>query len=118
MIDDDNDVNTPDVINPNYDPTDDTIYIDGESTGSASVIISDLHNQPMPSGTTISFSASIGTVQGTSTFTWTNDNHNGGGGFGASVKGTEDPGSGFLSIEVTTPNGSTTIYNSIRIVVL
>ncbi|WP_448247461.1 Ig-like domain-containing protein [Thalassotalea agariperforans] len=117
MIDDDNDATTPDVPNPNFDATDDTIYIAGESVGSASVIISDLHNQPMPQGTTVSFIATVGSVQGASSFTWPNHNKNGGLGFGVSVKGQEEPATGVLLVQVTTPSGATSTYNAIRIVI-
>lgn len=117
FIDDDNDPMTPDVANPNFDPTDNTIYIAGENVGSASVIIADLHNQPMPSGSVVSFVATVGSVQGTSSFVWPNDNHNGGRGFGVSVKGQEDAASGTLLVEVTTPSGTQTVFSAINIVI-
>lgn len=117
-VDDDNDPDTPDVPNPNYDPDDSTVYIAGENVGSASVIIADLHNQPMPAGTEVRFNATVGSVQGTSAFTWPNDNHNGGRSFGVSIKGENEPKSGTLLIEVETPNGTVTTYNAISIVIL
>ena len=115
--DHDNDPMTAAIANPNNDPTDSTIYIEGESSGSASIIVSDLHNQPMPAGTVVSFSAGVGSIVGTSSFTWPNDNHNGGRSFGVTVKGEKEPKSGNLVVEVTTPNGATTIYSSIGIVI-
>lgn len=117
-IDDDNDPATPEVPNPNYDVDDNTVYIAGENVGSASVIIADLHNQPMPAGTTVTFNATVGSVQGTSSFTWPNDNHNGGRAFGVSIKGETEPKSGTLLIEVETPGGAVTTYNAINIVIL
>lgn len=116
-IDDDNDDLTPEVANPNFDSTDNTVYIAGESTGSASVVIADLHNQPMPAGTTVAFTATVGSVQGISSFTWPNDNHNGGRIYGVSIQGQEDAGSGLLIVDVTTPSGQVTTYNTIRIVI-
>ncbi|MGJ8691898.1 MAG: beta strand repeat-containing protein [Thalassotalea sp.] len=115
--DHDNDVGTPEIANPNNDPSDSTIYIQGESAGSASIIIADLHNQPMPAGTIVSFSAGVGSIVGTSSFTWPNDNHNGGRSFGVTVKGEKEPKAGNLVIQVTTPNGGTTIYSNIGIVI-
>ena len=117
-IDDDNDPATPELPNPNYDVDDNTVYIAGENVGSASVIIADLHNQPMPAGTTVTFNATVGSVQGTSSFTWPNDNHNGGRAFGVSIKGETEPKSGTLLIEVETPGGAVTTYNAINIVIL
>jgi len=63
---------------PNFDPSDTTLYIAGESTGSVSIIIADLHNQPMPAGTIVTFTSSVGSVVGTSSFTWPSDGSNGG----------------------------------------
>lgn len=117
MIDDDNDPDTPDVPNPDFDSSDDTVYIAGENVGSASVIIGDLHNQPMPAGTIVRFTATVGSVQGTSSFTWPNDNHNGGLAFGVSIKGESEPKSGTLLIEVETPSGVISGYNAINIVI-
>lgn len=116
-FDDDDNPNTPEIANPNFDATDNTIYIAGENTGSASVIIADLHNQPMPAGTVVSFTATAGSVQGSSSFTWPNDNHNGGRSFSVNVKGQEEPASGNLIIEITTPDEVTTVYGSIGIVI-
>jgi hypothetical protein len=81
------------------------VTINGESTGIARVIISDLHNQPMPAGTKITFKAGVGSIVSTSSFVWPSENHNGGLEFGVSIKGEADPVSGTLSIEVETPSG-------------
>jgi len=115
--DHDDDPNTAEIANPDFDATDNTVYIAGENTGSASVIIADLHNQPMPAGTIVSFTATVGSVQGTSTFVWPNDNHNGGSLFGVAIKGEKEPKSGSLIVEVTSPSGLISSYTSIGIVI-
>ncbi|WP_444995752.1 Ig-like domain-containing protein [Aliikangiella sp. IMCC44359] len=99
------------------DSNDSVLNLQGESTGSVSVIIADLHNQPMPAGTTVSFTATKGSVQGTSSFTWPNDNHNGGAAFSVTIKGETTPGNGTLLIEVKTPSGLITTSNQVNIVV-
>lgn len=116
-IDDDDDINTPEVPNPLDDPSDSIIYIKGESVGSASVVIADLHNQPMPAGTIVTFISTVGSVLGTSSFTWPNDNHNGGHLFGVSVKGEAEAKSGSLLVEVTTPGGVITTFTGISIII-
>ncbi|GAA6205306.1 hypothetical protein [Thalassotalea sp. SU-HH00458] len=117
--DDDNDPNTPEVevANPNYNSEDTSLYIAGESTGTVSIIIADLHNQPMPSGTLVSFVASVGSVVGTGTYTWPGDASNGGSSFGVAIKGEAEPTSGPLEIVVETPSGVTTVFNGINIVI-
>jgi hypothetical protein len=89
------------------------ISIFGEGTANASVIISDLHNQPMPAGSLVEFSvAGFGSVASTSIFTWSNENHNGGTSFSVTVKGEKEdlPKSGTLWVSVTTPAGTETSY--------
>ncbi len=103
---------------PLDDDADTDLLITGESTGFASVIISDLHNQPMPAGTVIKFTAGAGTIVGPSSFTWPSDNHNGGREFGVLVKGATTPASGSLLIEVATPNGTVTVFSPINISIL
>ena len=116
--DDDNDPNTPDVdVVVLANSIDNTVYIKGENSSGASVIISDLHNQPMPAGTTVTFTATAGSVVGPSTFAWPNDNHNGGLSFGVTIKGEKEPKSGSLIVEVETPGGLSTIYSRIGIVI-
>lgn len=116
--DDDDDAATPDVeadvINNSYD---NRIYIQGENSASASVIISDLHNQPMPAGTKVTFTATAGSVVGPSSFVWPNDNHNGGLAFGVTVKGEKEPKSGSLIVEIETPGGISTVYSDIAIII-
>lgn len=112
-FDDDDDPNTDpiQIPNPQNNPDDDVIYIAGENVGTASFIIADLHNQPMPEGSIVSFASSVGSVESTSSFTWPNDNHNGGGVYSVDVKGEEDPKAGSLTVTVTTPSGLVTAYS-------
>jgi len=105
-------VATADVINHHYD---NNIYIKGENSSGADIIIADLHNQPMPAGTVVKFTATAGSVVGPSSFTWPSDNHNGGAAFSVSIKGESDPKNGNLVVEITTPSGLTTIFNDIGI---
>jgi hypothetical protein len=118
--DHDNDPSTSQVndpVNPKINLTDMIIYIAGENVGGGSITISDLHNQPMPEGTTIVFTSTVGSIVGPSTFKWPNDNHNGGRQFNVSVKGEREQKSGKLIMEVTTPSGYVTIYDSIIIII-
>lgn len=95
---------TIDSANPN-DPNDSVVNIQGEGTGSVEVVIADLHNQPMPAGTTVTFETSVGSIVGPSSFTWPNDNHNGGRAFAVTIKGATQPKSGTLLVTVETPSG-------------
>jgi len=105
-IDDDNDPNTPVVANPDFNPNDGFVYIAGENTGFVTLTISDLHNQPMPAGTKITFSPSVGGGATPSTYVWPNDNHNGGRTFSVGIKGAKEPASGVLSVTIETEEGS------------
>jgi hypothetical protein len=116
-FDDDNDPLTPEILNPNNNPNDNVIYIAGENVGSGSFIIADFHNQPMPAGSTVAFTATVGSIQGSSSYTWPNDNHNGGLVFGVSVKGEAEPKSGVLIVEVTTPSGAVSSSSQISIII-
>ncbi|MGB0494769.1 MAG: Ig-like domain-containing protein [Kangiellaceae bacterium] len=100
---------------PAADDNDAVVNIQGESTGFATVIISDLHNQPMPAGTKITFTPSVGSIVGPSSYEWPNDNHNGGLAFSVSIKGTTTPKSGSLVVEVETPSGLKTAFSPITI---
>jgi len=91
-------------------PADGNLVIIGESTGSATVTIADLHNQPMPYGTKIEFTATAGSVVAGSPVEWANDNHNGGGAFTVIVKGEKEPKTGSLIVEVTSPSGVISAY--------
>ena len=102
---------------PNFDSTDTTLYIAGESTGTVSVVIADLHNQPMPAGTIVSFEATVGSAVGTSSYTWPSDSSNGGSSFGVAIKGEAEANNGLLEIKVTTPGGLTTVFNDVNIII-
>ena len=104
-FDDDNDTNTPEVANPNFNPNDTAVYIAGENTGFVTLTISDLHNQPMPAGTKITFSPSVGGGTTPSTFVWPSENHNGGLTFSVGIKGAKEPASGVLSVTIETEEG-------------
>lgn len=92
-------------------PANGIIAIKGDGTGSAAVTIADLHNQPMPAGTTVEFNAAVGSLVGLSSYVWPSTAHNGGASFGVTVKGVEDETlSGPLSVTVTTPSGVVTVY--------
>lgn len=99
------------------DPVGDTILIAGESTGSATVIIADLHNQPMPAGTVITFETSAGSIVAGGTQEWGNDNHNGGAAFTAIIKGEKDPKTGVLTVSVEVPSGLKTTFVVANIVI-
>lgn len=101
----------------NFDSTDTTLYIAGESTGTVSMIIADFHNQPMPAGTIVSFTSSVGSVVGTSSFTWPSDGSNGGSSFGVAIKGEAEPKNGILEISVESPLGLTTTMSPVSIVI-
>ncbi len=117
-IDDDNDPNTPVVANPNFNPNDTAVYIAGENTGFVTLTISDLHNQPMPAGTKITFSPSVGGGATPSTFVWPNDNHNGGLTFSVGIKGAKEPTSGVLSVTIETEEGGVvTTFTPVSIVI-
>ncbi|MDP7591150.1 MAG: hypothetical protein QF552_00320 [Litorilituus sp.] len=103
---------TADVINNSID---NALYIKGENSTSTTIVVSDLHNQPMPAGTVVKFIATAGSVVGPSSFTWPSENHNGGTAFGVTVKGEKEPKNGNLLVEVTTPNELTTLYSNIAI---
>lgn len=102
---------------PNFDSRDTSLYIAGESTGTVSIIVADLHNQPMPSGTIVSFTATAGSVVGSNSFTWPNDASNGGTAYAVAVKGEAEPNNGILEIRVETPGGLVTTFSAIRIVI-
>lgn len=86
-----------------------TINITGEGTGIATIIISDLHNQPMPFDTKIVFKTGVGSFVSTSSFAWPNDNHNGGREYSVAIKGEADATSGTLSVEIETGSGITSV---------
>ncbi|MBL0710644.1 MAG: hypothetical protein JJV99_06485 [Colwellia sp.] len=88
-----------------------SINITSDGTASASVIIADLHNQPMPAGTTVAFDAAVGSIKGISSYIWPNFTKNGGSSFGVTIQGVEGKTiSGSLTVTVTTPSGVVTTY--------
>ncbi|GLP94914.1 Ig-like domain-containing protein [Paraferrimonas sedimenticola] len=93
----------------------DEIDIISEGTATVSLVISDLHNQQLPAGTKISFSATAGSVVSKSSFDWPSTNYNGGREFAVLVKGEKDPNSGVLIVEAETPKGLVTVVASIPI---
>ncbi len=102
------------------EPASGTLTLNGESTGNVSVTIADRHGQPMPKGTTVKFTATVGSIVGPSSFTWANDNHNGGGRFSVVVKGVNTNGetkNGSLIVEVTTPDGIVSLFTPVAIVI-
>jgi len=101
----------------NDDPNDTTIHLAPEAQGLGTVVLSDLHNQPLPAGTTVSFEATIGSLQGTSSFEVPSTNKNGGLDFSFSIKAPTEPGTGSVNIIVTTPSGLQTVVGVISVVV-
>ncbi|QDF66755.1 hypothetical protein FJQ87_08530 [Shewanella sp. SNU WT4] len=97
------------------DDGDGVLDINGKSSGTVSIVISDLHNQQMPSGSVVSFKATAGSVVSTSSYTWPSSNHNGGSAYGVVIKGEDKPNSGTLIIEVTSPSGLVTPVANIPI---
>ncbi len=102
-------------------PASGTLTLNGEETGIVSVTIADLHGQPMPKGTTVAFTATVGSIVGTSSFTWANDSHNGGQQFSVAVKGVKItdgiPKNGIVVVEVTTPGGIVSPFSPANIII-
>ena len=116
--DHDNDSDTPEIANPNFNPNDTAVYIAGENTGFVTLTISDLHNQPMPVGTKITFSPSVGGGATPSSYVWPNDNHNGGQRFTVAIKGAKEPAAGVLSVSIETVEGKVaTTFSPVSIVI-
>ena len=116
--DHDNDTDTNEIANPNFNSNDSTVYISGENTGFVTLTIADLHNQPMPAGTKVTFEASVGGGTTPGTFTWPNDNHNGGLTFSVGIKGAKEPASGVLFVTVETVEGQVaTSFSPVGIVI-
>jgi hypothetical protein len=85
-----------------------TITVANGGQGDATIYISDLHNQPMPAGTTIGISVSDGftlVTSGSFTLPSTNDNH--ATSFGVTIEGDGSTAgkSGKLTVTTTTPKG-------------
>lgn len=86
---------------------DQSIDIIGKSAASVLFTISDLHNQQMPAGTKVIFTASAGSVSSSSEYIWPSTNYNGGRQFSVSLKGEEEPNSGSFIVTVETPGVTT-----------
>jgi len=101
----DDEPSTPDsTISAQEHNFDDKLIVPPEGTASFNIIIADLHNQPMPSGTKVSFEADIGSILfGTSD--WASTNHNGGQAFGGTFKAGEEIESGNIYLKVELPDG-------------
>jgi len=87
------------------------ITIVGEGSGTGSIIVADLHNQPMPFGTKIEFSSTVGSIIAGGSVTWGSDGHNGGQQFNVAIKGESEPKSGTLFVEITPPSGTGVIFS-------
>ncbi|HKY93225.1 MAG TPA: Ig-like domain-containing protein [Nevskiaceae bacterium] len=101
-----------------YDETDGDIVVQAGQVIVLNVVVRDVNDQPMPSGTTVSFSASgeAGTVLGTSSFTvpcTTNDtaiaNTYGVAFKGAAVEAPATEATGLLELKITSPGGIVTV---------
>jgi hypothetical protein len=110
--DDKNQVDVCDGLNDNQ-----TLDIIGKSVGAVSIIVGDLHNQPLPSGTSITFSTSAGSLASKGNFTVLSTNQNSALEYSVMVKGADQADAGSLLIEITTPNGVSTILPSIPVVI-
>ncbi|ABO24092.1 Ig-like domain-containing protein [Shewanella loihica] len=82
-----------------------TIDILGKSTGGVSIIVGDLHNQPLPQGTVITFTPSAGSLASKGSYTVTSTNVNRAEPYSVTIKGADQPDAGTLIIEATTPKG-------------
>ncbi|MFV7783088.1 invasin domain 3-containing protein [Shewanella marisflavi] len=94
-----------------------TLDILGKSTGGVSIIIGDLHNQPLPAGTVITFTPSAGSLASKGSYTVESTNVNSSIPYSVTIKGAEQPDAGTLIIEATTPKGDVTELATIPIVI-
>ncbi|WP_413473162.1 hypothetical protein [Shewanella baltica] len=94
-----------------------TIDIIGKSTGGVTIIIGDLHNQPLPSGTVITFTPSAGSLASKGSFTIASSNDNGAGKYSVLIKGADQPDAGSLVIEALTKKGVLTQIATIPVVI-
>ncbi|NKF50423.1 hypothetical protein G3R49_07520 [Shewanella sp. WXL01] len=80
-----------------------SIDIVGKGAASVKFTISDRHNQQMPAGTIVKFTASAGSVVSAGEYVWPSSNHNGGRDFVVTLKGEDEPNTGIFLVEVITP---------------
>lgn len=93
------------VNNKQHRDNDDKLFLSPKSSGSVVITMADLHNQPMPAGTTVSFKSSVGSVT-SGTSDW-EGNDNGGDHFSATIKAGEEVESGTLDVILTFEDGGT-----------
>ena len=91
--------------NKQHRDNDDKLFLSPKSSGSVVITMADLHNQPMPAGTTVSFKTSVGSVT-SGTSDW-EGNDNGGSQFSATIKAGEEVESGTLDVILTFEDGGT-----------
>jgi hypothetical protein len=92
-----------------------TLTMSNGGSATASFLLSDLHNQPMPAGTTVAVTASDGfSIQSGSSYVVPSTATNSGTGFDVVVKADGSPSgaSGTLTVTVTTPKGLVTTNSS------
>ena len=93
------------------------ITIVGKGAASVYFTISDLHNQQMPAGSKVTFTATAGSVVSGSEYIWPSSNYNGARDFKVTVKGEDEPNSGVLLVQVESPNGLVTEVVAIGITI-
>lgn len=94
---------------------DDKLILGFKQSGTVSITMADLHNQPMPEGTTVSFKSSVGSV--TSGPSDWEGNDNGGSIFSATVKAGEEIESGTLDVVLTFEDGVTVTLHVADIII-
>ncbi len=93
------------------------ITIVGKGAASVYFAISDLHNQQMPAGSKVTFTATAGSVVSGSEYIWPSSNYNGGREFAVTIKGEDEPNSGTFMVHVESPNGLVTQVVAIGIII-
>ncbi|MBO1271477.1 MULTISPECIES: Ig-like domain-containing protein [Shewanella] len=93
------------------------IDIIGKSTGGVSVILGDLHNQPLPAGSKITFKPSAGSIVSRDSFVVSSTNENRSVEYSVVIKGADQADAGSLVIEVETLKGDITQVATIPIVI-
>lgn len=93
------------------------ITIVGKGSATVYFALSDLHNQQLPAGSKVTFTASAGSVVSGSEYTWPSSNYNGGREFSVTIKGEDEPNSGTFLVSVESPFGVGTEVISIGIVI-
>ena len=91
------------LITKQHRDNDNNLFLGFKQSGSVTITMADLHNQPMPEGTIVSFTSSVGSVT-SGTSSWSG-NANGGYQFSATVKAGTDVESGTLDAILTFKDG-------------